>query len=307
MSTAIQDVYLTLYGQKVDGIAVNIGQCVNWHLTLQEPTDLSPFSLLASNVVIALSTLDPRGLPLSPPKIARQATIVSIPDGTALAQWVSADTVPVVTVWAALTPYGLGSRVTNGGNLYQCVTAGSSASSGGPSGTGSNIADGSVTWSFTGVGTSLPPFAPGVYGLEVWLTDGSGNRFASMPVGNIKLAPASYLPGGSITPLPAQVPLAEGPPGLGLTVEPVRTSNVTAAILQLLPCDPTSGSFTVSLPAASAGAGLIVVYVQSGSSNTVTVAPAGFDTIAGVAGSVVLGAREKLSLYSDGISDWVVL
>ncbi|HUJ28278.1 MAG TPA: hypothetical protein VLW85_19785 [Myxococcales bacterium] len=48
--------------------------------------------------------------------------------------------------WNALTNYVAGNQVVNGANLYQCVTDGKSAASGGPSGTGSGIADGSVVW-----------------------------------------------------------------------------------------------------------------------------------------------------------------
>ena len=51
--------------------------------------------------------------------------------------------------WNAGTPYYAGNQVTNGGNLYQCATAGTSAATGsGPAGTATSTADGSVAWSF---------------------------------------------------------------------------------------------------------------------------------------------------------------
>ena len=50
--------------------------------------------------------------------------------------------------WAGSTSYTIGQRRRNGGNVYICVTAGTSASSGGPSGTGSGITDGSVVWDY---------------------------------------------------------------------------------------------------------------------------------------------------------------
>jgi len=60
--------------------------------------------------------------------------------------------------WAVATPYALGARVTNGGapaRVYQVIVAGTSALAGsGPSGTGSAIADGSVTWAYCGDGTA---------------------------------------------------------------------------------------------------------------------------------------------------------
>ncbi|TXI87770.1 MAG: hypothetical protein E6Q40_04545 [Cupriavidus sp.] len=53
--------------------------------------------------------------------------------------------------WTASTVYTVGQQRANGGNIYQ-VTAASSASaaSGGPTGTGTGITDGGVTWSYVG-------------------------------------------------------------------------------------------------------------------------------------------------------------
>ncbi len=52
--------------------------------------------------------------------------------------------------WAASTAYVVSARVVNGGNVYVCATAGTSASSGGPTGTTSPITDGTVTWTYLG-------------------------------------------------------------------------------------------------------------------------------------------------------------
>lgn len=49
-------------------------------------------------------------------------------------------------VWAITTAYTAGQYRTNGANVYKCVTAGTSAGSGGPTGTGTAIADGTVVW-----------------------------------------------------------------------------------------------------------------------------------------------------------------
>lgn len=62
-------------------------------------------------------------------------------------------TIAAATAWAALTVYTAAQRRTNGGNIYEVVTGGTSAASGGPSGTGTAITDGTVTWKFLGVGT----------------------------------------------------------------------------------------------------------------------------------------------------------
>jgi hypothetical protein len=50
--------------------------------------------------------------------------------------------------WAASTAYAVGVLRTNGGNTYICITAGTSAASGGPTGTGADITDGTVHWSY---------------------------------------------------------------------------------------------------------------------------------------------------------------
>lgn len=53
--------------------------------------------------------------------------------------------------WVASTSYAIvGLIVANGGNTYELVTAGTSASSGGPAGTGSSISDGSCVWRYLG-------------------------------------------------------------------------------------------------------------------------------------------------------------
>lgn len=57
------------------------------------------------------------------------------------------------SAWVANTVYAAGARVTNGNNLYQCQTGGTSAGSGGPTGTGTSITDNGCVWSFVGVVT----------------------------------------------------------------------------------------------------------------------------------------------------------
>lgn len=52
--------------------------------------------------------------------------------------------------WAASTAYSLNTLVNNGGKSYKVTTAGTSASSGGPTGTGSAITDGTVVWAYQG-------------------------------------------------------------------------------------------------------------------------------------------------------------
>ncbi|MBX7496743.1 hypothetical protein K3172_12830 [Qipengyuania sp. 6B39] len=52
------------------------------------------------------------------------------------------------TAWAASTAYTAGQYVNNGGNLYVCASGGTSAGSGGPTGTGTGITDGTVSWDY---------------------------------------------------------------------------------------------------------------------------------------------------------------
>lgn len=50
--------------------------------------------------------------------------------------------------WTASTAYSLNAYANLGGNSYKVTTAGTSASSGGPTGTGSAITDGTVVWAY---------------------------------------------------------------------------------------------------------------------------------------------------------------
>ena len=65
--------------------------------------------------------------------------------------------------WKASTAYAVGDIVTNnGGKVYTCDTAGTSASSGGPTGTGSNITDGSARWDYTSAGFVAKAYLTGL-------------------------------------------------------------------------------------------------------------------------------------------------
>jgi hypothetical protein len=61
--------------------------------------------------------------------------------------------------WRPSTGYTSGDRVENGGNIYTCSITGVSAASGGPSGEGSAIADGTVTWAFESAAPNTPKVA----------------------------------------------------------------------------------------------------------------------------------------------------
>lgn len=58
------------------------------------------------------------------------------------------------------------------------------------------------------------PFAPGKYGVDVWLADINGDRLRTLMFTVIDLKPAVGLPGDPVTPLPTEPPLGTGPQGI---------------------------------------------------------------------------------------------
>lgn len=64
----------------------------------------------------------------------------------------SAATIAAATAWANSTAYVVGDRRKNGGNIYECITAGTSAGSGGPTTTAADITDGTAHWRYLGAG-----------------------------------------------------------------------------------------------------------------------------------------------------------
>lgn len=69
-----------------------------------------------------------------------------------------APTIAAATAWAGSTAYALDVRRTNAGNVYQVITPGTSAASGGPTGTGQDITDDTVHWRWLGEGTGVIDF-----------------------------------------------------------------------------------------------------------------------------------------------------
>lgn len=64
-------------------------------------------------------------------------------------------TLAAATAWAPSTVYAIGDVRTNAGNIYVVTVPGTSAGSGGPTGTGTAIVDNTVTWRFVGTGTAF--------------------------------------------------------------------------------------------------------------------------------------------------------
>tara|TARA_R110000765_G_scaffold51611_1_gene104095 strand:+ start:3406 stop:6057 length:2652 start_codon:yes stop_codon:yes gene_type:complete len=58
----------------------------------------------------------------------------------------------IATAWAASTSYAVGAVARNSDRVYECIRAGTSAGSGGPTSTGDSIADNNVTWKYISEG-----------------------------------------------------------------------------------------------------------------------------------------------------------
>lgn len=95
-------------------------------------------------------TLTLTGTPATVVPLGTAAATASTAKNFAL---VAAATITVVPTWVTATIYSVGNRVTNGGSVYQCTVGGTS--SGGPTGIDPTalIADGTVTWTWLGLGT----------------------------------------------------------------------------------------------------------------------------------------------------------
>lgn len=91
------------------------------------------------------------------------------------------DVIAVGAAWVALTPYsatvGARSVVTNdGGRAYICITAGTSAASGGPTGVGTDITDGTAHWRYLGANIVITNRQRPVYDtsrIDITSTDGT--------------------------------------------------------------------------------------------------------------------------------------
>lgn len=65
----------------------------------------------------------------------------------------AAATITLLSSWTGSTSFAVGIRRTNASRCYVVITAGTSASSGGPTTTASDITDGTVHWRYLGEGT----------------------------------------------------------------------------------------------------------------------------------------------------------
>lgn len=76
----------------------------------------------------------------------------------------------------------------------------------------------------------------------------------------------------------------------------VKTSAYTAGFGETVLCNPTGAGFTVTLPAAVAGAKPIIIKNDSTSTNTITIDGAGAETIDGAATATIAASRGVVRL-----------
>jgi hypothetical protein len=100
--------------------------------------------------------------------------------------------------------------------------------------------------------------------------------------------------------------------GTDYRITPIQTSVVTAAIGQIVRCDPSAGGFVVNLPTISTLSQRevsrdITVKNVTGSVNAITITRGGGDTIEGATTLVINTARGFFRLVPNGATDWMVV
>lgn len=91
----------------------------------------------------------------TPGTVLSAGRVISVVDLGSKFETLLSATIVAAAAWVASTAYSLGQFVTNAGKVYYCITAGTSAGSGGPTTTGADITDGTVHWKYLGTGTGM--------------------------------------------------------------------------------------------------------------------------------------------------------
>ena len=109
--------------------------------------------------------------------------------------------------WTASTAYTAGQLRSNGGNVYRCYTAGTSAASGGPTATSGTINDGTVQWLFVrGSGASV------LAGTGGTLTAATGITYSGTLASGFTLLRGGGSASGTVTAA-QESPWSDGTPG----------------------------------------------------------------------------------------------
>lgn len=84
----------------------------------------------------------------------------------------------------------------------------------------------------------------------------------------------------------------------------IKTANYTAVADDAVFCNTTGGGFSITLPAASANSGAVIIVKKTSlDSNVLTLAPTGGDLIEDAASQTFL-PLQTFQLVSDGVSNW---
>jgi uncharacterized phage protein gp47/JayE len=112
----------------------------------------------------------------------------------------AAATIVAVPAWTVTTAYAVDALAQNGGNTYSCTIAGTSAGAGGPTGTGTAIVDGTVTWRFIAVGVNAVAVACESEEFGVILAAAGTLTVIETPIGGLTgvVNPLDAIPGREI-------------------------------------------------------------------------------------------------------------
>ena len=151
-----------------------------------------------------------------------------------------------------------------------------------------------------GIKVLLDPSEPGLQltsGLKVLLATDPGLEFSS----GVRVK----LNGTTLTRAAAGLSVTN-PEGIW-SVTAVKTSAHTAAIGELVRCDPSGGAFTVTLPTAASVSGQkIVIKNVTTSTNIITLDGDGSETIDGSLTVLMSVGYQALTLCSDG-TNWMII
>ena len=90
-----------------------------------------------------------------PTTLVPGGTLVSVGNESAQFATVGDGTITAVSAWVAATAYVVLDRVTHDDRVYECITAGTSHASIGPTDETDDVTDGTVHWTFIGAGTGV--------------------------------------------------------------------------------------------------------------------------------------------------------
>jgi Pectate lyase superfamily protein len=166
-----------------------------------------------------------------------------------------------------------------------------------------------TSWSTAGSGTvtSVGLSLPAIFSVSGSPVTTSGTLTGALANQSANLVFAGPGSGSAAGPTFRSLVTADLP--LALTDAGVKTTTYTASANQLVRCDTTSGSFTVTLPTAPAvGTQMVVKMIVQASTNTVTVACGGTDVFnksgGSTSGTLSLLNQALNLVYTTGI--WVV-